>query len=140
MFDELKKYKRSGHFFFKSSDNLSVVCNAPKDCSGLYLIYALERKKVNLIYIGISGRQGVDGNIIHRQDGLRGRFLKGKQFGALRKITWPQQMKLEGIEALDIYWNVTYDGNNKDFPKVLEDELLLKYKSLYGELPRWNKK
>ncbi len=140
MFDELKKYKRSGHFFFKSSDNLSMVCNAPNDCSGLYLVYALERQKVNLIYIGISGRQGVDGNIIHRQDGLRGRFLTGKQFGALRKISWPQQMKLEGIEALDVYWYVTYDGNDKDFPKKLEDELLMKHKSLYGVLPRWNRK
>ncbi len=44
MFDELNKYKQAGHFFFKLTDNLSSVCNAPNDCSGIYLIYALEKE------------------------------------------------------------------------------------------------
>lgn len=61
MFDELKKYKEQGHFVFKPTDNLADVCNAPKACSGIYLIYALQKGKVTLIYIGISGRKGVDG-------------------------------------------------------------------------------
>src|SRR4051794_36525100 len=117
MFDELNKYTRAGHFILKPTDSLVSVCNAPKDCSGLYIVYALEKGRVNLIYIGISGRKGTDGKIIHRQDGLRGRFLTGKQFGDLRKITWPRQMRLENIEALDVYWYVTYDDYCSDFPK-----------------------
>src|SRR6476660_5806569 len=134
MFDELNKYKRTGHFVLKPLDNLSSVCNAPKGCSGLYIVYALEKGKVSLIYIGISGRKGPDGKIKHREDGLRGRFLTGKQFGDLRKITWTRQMKLENIDTLDIYWYVTYDDIYCDFPKQVEEELLTKYKELYGRL------
>lgn len=139
MFDELEKYKQKGHFFFKTGDNLTAVCNAPNSCSGIYLIYALEKEKINLIYIGISGRKSSDENIIHRKDGLRGRFLTGKQFGGLRKTTWPQQMKLENIEALDIYWYVTYGFEDKDFPRDVEIRLLKKIYDLTGKLPRWNK-
>ncbi|MES2455755.1 MAG: hypothetical protein V4594_09455 [Bacteroidota bacterium] len=139
MFDELKKYKENGHFFFKPEDRLSVVCNAPVKCSGIYLIYVLEQGRVNLIYIGISGRKGEDGNIIHRKDGLRGRFLTGKTDGILRKTYWPQRMILENIEALDIYWYVTHGKLNQDFPRELEIELLSKYQSINGRLPRWNK-
>ena len=139
MFDELGKYKQNGHFFLKQDDSLTDVCNAPKDCSGIYMVYALEKGKVNLIYIGISGRIGKDGNIVHRKDGLRGRFLTGKQFGGLRKITWPIQTRLENIEALDIYWYVTYGSQNADFPRELEIRLLKKFCDFHGRLPRWNK-
>jgi hypothetical protein len=139
MFDKLNKYKEHGHFFFRPTDRLAQVCNAPKNCSGIYLIYALEKGKVNLVYIGISGRKGADGQIIHRKDGLRGRFLTGKTNVMLRKIYWPMKMREEKIDALDIYWYVTYGKFNNDFPRELETDLLNKYVSLYGKLPRWNK-
>jgi len=45
MFDELTKYKNNNHFFFKPTDNLREVCNAPTDKSGVYLIYALKNGK-----------------------------------------------------------------------------------------------
>ena len=140
MFDELSRYKKTGHFLLKPTDNLASVCNAPKSCSGLYIVYALEKGKVNLIYIGISGRKGPDGKIKHRQDGLRGRFVTGKQFGGLRKVTWCKQMELENIEALNVYWYVTYDEVYSDFPKKLEEDLLEKFEVFHGNLPRWNKK
>lgn len=44
------------------------------------------------------------------------------------------------IEALDIYWYITYDGKNKDFPQDVERTLLQNHISMYGRLPRWNKK
>lgn len=138
--DELSKYKQTGHFFFNQTDNLSSVCNAPNDCSGIYLIYALEKGKVNLIYFGISGRKDADGNIKHRKNGLRGRFLTGKQFGDRRQITWPIQMKSENIEALDVYWYVTYGELNNDYPRDIEIQLLQDFRSIHGYLPRWNKK
>ena len=140
MFDELEKYKEQGSFFFRSEDRLSEVCNAPKDCSGLYLIYSLKQGKVELIYIGISGRRGSDNKIIHRKDGLRGRFLTGKQFGDRRSITWPVQMKIDGIEALHVHWFVTFGSCNSDFPRELEEKFLSKYATIYGAWPSWNKK
>jgi hypothetical protein len=139
MINLLTQYKQNGHFFFKPTDRLAEVCNAPKDSSGVYVIYALEKGKVNLIYIGISGRKGPDGNILHRKDGLRGRFLTGKQFGDLRQKTWPAQMCLENIEALDIYWFVTHGNSDSDFPRDIEVNLLQKYLALFGRLPRWNR-
>ena len=52
MFDELEKYKNNDHFFFDEREPLSEVCNAPKDKSGVYVVYELVRGKVNLVYIG----------------------------------------------------------------------------------------
>ena len=139
MFDELEKYKQNGHFFFKPSDVLSSVCNAPDNCSGIYCIYALAKGRVTLIYIGISGRRGSDGNIKHRKGGIRGRFLTGKQFGDRRCKTWPAKMKEENIEALDIYWWITYDGKVKHFPRDIEEKILRKHHAIFGNLPAWNK-
>lgn len=139
MFNELEKYIKKGNFIFNSNDKLSVVCTAPNHCSGIYLIYALTNGKKELIYIGISGRKGIDGNIIHRKDGLRGRFLTGKQFGDRRQITWPKQMHTDKIEALDIHWYVTHGEFDKDIPRDLEVKLLNKFRETYGVLPKWNK-
>lgn len=73
---DLEKYPIKGTFQLYSNDLLSKVCNIParNDYSGVYLFYD---DKGNFIYVGISGREGADGKIIHRKDGLRGRFLKG---------------------------------------------------------------
>ena len=56
MFDELDKYKSNGHFFFSADDELSTVCNAPKNGVGIYIVYALKGGKIELIYIGSSGK------------------------------------------------------------------------------------
>ena len=48
MFDELNKYKHNDHFFFKPTDNLNSVCNAPTDKSGVYIIYELKKGRIPL--------------------------------------------------------------------------------------------
>lgn len=142
MFDELTKYKHNDHFFFEATQKLSEVCNAPTDKSGVYIIYKLARGKVEMVYIGSSGQKNKDGTIKTRTAGLGGikdRLVNGKQFGGSRKVTLPIVMKLQKIDALDIYWYVTYDENHKDFPKVIESILIKKFHSVYGRLPEWNK-
>lgn len=143
MFDDLNKYE-SNHFFFKPEDNLMQICNAPADKSGVYVVYALEKGKIELVYIGRSGKKGEDGKIQTRSagcGGIKDSIVNGKHFNRVaRRISWPQQMKLENIEALDIYWYVTYSGVNKDFPEDVEQKLLQQYINLYGCLPRWNKR
>ena len=47
-------------------------------------------------------------------------------------------MTEEKIEALDIYWWVTYGANDSDFPREVEIQLLKKYHEEFGKLPRWN--
>jgi len=139
MLSKLNFYIEKGTFFLKSTDSLSAVCNAPNNCSGIYLIYAFLNGKRDLIYIGISGRRGADGKIIHRKDGLLGRFLTGKTDGVLRKIAWPRRMIAQDIKEIEIEWYVTYGLQNQDFPRDLEIELLKEYQTKYGRLPIWNK-
>ena len=48
-------------------------------------------------------------------------------------------MLAENIEALDVHWYITYEGDIKDCPLQIESLLLHKYLEIYGTLPRWNK-
>jgi len=142
MLSILEKYKQKGNFYFKIGDNLRNVCNAPTNSSGLYLIYAneIDKRIGQLIYIGISGRSDKNGGIIHRKNGLYGRFLTGKQFGARRQHSWTNQMTLEKIDCLRIEWYVTHGEFNSDLPREIEMELLRQFDPINHTLPRWNKK
>ena len=143
MFDELIKYKQADHFFFKRTDNLRKVCNAPSDKSGVYIVYALKGGRIELIYIGCSGKMKADGTMFIRKaqlGGMKDRIVNGHQFGKIsRKFSWPAQMTLEGIEALDIYWYVTHDDKTNDCPRMLENKLLTAHLQIYGRPPKWNK-
>lgn len=143
MFEELSKYKNKDHFIFEANQKLSEVCNAPTNKSGVYLIYKLAKGKVELVYIGSSGQKQKDGTLKTRKAGLGGlkdRLVNGKQFGDRRTITFPLIMEHQKIEALDIYWYVTYDENVKDFPSDIENLLISKFYSIFERLPEWNKK
>lgn len=144
MFDELLKYSNTGHFLFRAEDSLMKVCNAPTDKSGIYIVYALAKNKVDLIYIGCSGKKGSDGNIQTRTagcGGIKDRIVNGKHFNKVaRRKSWPSQMLLENLEVIDVYWYVTYDAKNFDFPEDIEGQLLKKYKDIFGHLPKWNKR
>lgn len=143
MFDELEKYLFTNHFFVKQSADLKVVCNAPSDKSGVYVVYALKNGHPELIYIGCSGKKGKDSVISVRKAGLGGikdRIVNGYQFGRIpRRISWINQMKIERIEALDVYWFITQDAIFNDCPRQIEKIILQKYFDIYGEYPRWNK-
>ena len=112
MFDELTKYKHTDHFFFKSTDSLKDECNAPTDKSGLYVVYALKQGNIELIYIGSSGKLEADGTMHIRKAGLGGikdMIVNGHQFGkSPRQQSWPNQMKFENIEALDVYLSLIH--------------------------------
>jgi hypothetical protein len=142
MLDALNKYNHSDHFFFTVADNLGQVCNAPINKSGVYIIYALKNGKIELIYIGRSGKLNEDGTIFIRKAGLGGmkdRIVNGHQFGKVpRRISWKNQMLKENIEALDIYWFVTHNDSYIDNPRMIESELLKKHLEIYGRLPKWN--
>lgn len=137
---DLEKYEIKGKFNFEINDVLSSVCNIPKmnNYRGVYLFYSQDKE---LIYVGISGREDKKGNIVHRKDGLNGRFLKGKQFDGRRSKTFPVQMKADGISNLEIHWFVTYGDKATDIPRTIEKAIIEAFKEENGgNRPRWNKK
>lgn len=139
LLEDLEKYKIKGIFNFKVDSILKDTCNIPPDnhLSGLYLFY--DKNSGELLYIGISGRTSPEGTIIHRKDGMRGRFLKGKKFGDWRRKTLPAQMLLEGIDELEIRWFGTFSAMDADLPRELEVKLLTKFNEENQRLPLWNK-
>ena len=142
MFDELNKYELHDHFILKSQDSLREVCNAPTNKSGIYIVYALKNGKVELIYIGRSGKIDKDGSMFIRKAGLGGikdRIVNGHQFGKIpRRISWQNQMRKENIEALDVYWYASHNEKYCDCPRILENKLLQKYVDIFGRLPKRN--
>lgn len=143
IFDELNAYSPRDHFFFEPQQSLTKVCNAPTDKSGVYLVYALKKGKIELIYIGRSGKIQENGKMFVRKAGLGGlmdRIVNGKQFGSPRRIAWADKMVEEGIEALDVYWYVTQTKDQIYCPAEIEKLLLMGHTNLFGYRPRWNKK
>ncbi len=138
LLDELNKYKQNNHFFFQKEDSLKEVCNAPKNVSGVYVIYALSKGRIELIYIGSSGTMQKNGTLKHRKGGLFDRIVNGKQFDKQRKFSWPEKMVEEGIEALDIYWFETFNNEIHDIPHYTEGVLIQSFFEMYESLPRWN--
>ena len=135
MFDELAKYKNNGHFSFERGHTLSQVCNAPEQ-PGVYYILMLRKGKIQLVYIGASGTINQKGKFSTQL--LRGR-LNNKQDGKKRQHFFEEIMLENEIEALDIYWFVTFDDKHQHIPTYVEALLLQKYFEIYSCLPEWNK-
>ena len=139
MFDELKKYRNNNHFFVKPDSNLEKVCNAPKSGSGIYLVYELRQGRINLVYIGSSGKVQNNGKIKHRIGGLCDRIVNGHQFGKIpRKNSWIQKMIDEKIEGLDVYWYETFNKELMDIPSFVEAILIQRFFEIHLRLPDWN--
>lgn len=136
MFDILDKYKAQDHFFLTPAQDLQTVCNAPVDKSGVYIIYALKKGRVELIYIGHSGKIEKDGSLSIRKEGLGG--LKDEIING-QHVAWKKQMTRENIEALNVYWYVTHDTGYTDCPEVLKRDLLRQHQDIFGVFPKWNK-
>jgi len=140
MFDILDKYKVEDHFFLKPEQDLKTVCNAPTAKSRVYIIYALKKGRVELTYIGHSGKIQKDGTLSDAPGGLKDEIINGRQFGKTpAHIAWKKQMIRENIEALNIYWYVTCDTEYKDCPDVVMRKLLRQHQDIFGVFPKWNK-
>jgi hypothetical protein len=139
MFNDLDRFKENGAFEFNQTDTLSHVCNAPKDNSGIYLVFADKVDDNNLIYIGISGWKGERGQIIHRKDGLGGRIVKGKQFGEARRKSWPLKMVEDNFKTLYVKWFITFSDYDQVIPRPIEIAYLELFLQKYERLPLWNK-
>jgi len=139
MFDELKKYKTNDHFFVMKNSALEKVCNAPKTSSGIYLVLALKKGRIELVYIGSSGKIQNDGSIKNREGGLYDRIVNGHQFGKIpRNISWLNKINEEGMDGLDVYWYDTFNNKTKDIPAFVEAVIIQRHFDIYNKLPDWN--
>ncbi|MBL0310486.1 MAG: hypothetical protein IPP77_12670 [Bacteroidetes bacterium] len=136
MFDETKKYKTQGHFFFKKGNSLKEQSRDVPELPGVYYILCLAQGKVDLVYIGKSGTVLQSGKFKNQQ--LQGR-INNKQDGMKRQEYFEDKMTDENMDGLDIYWFVTMDKTNHDLPGYVEGVLMRRYFDVNGKLPQWNK-
>ena len=136
MFDEIKKYKNNGHFFFKKGDNLKQVSKSVPALPGVYYIIRLSNGRIELVYIGKSGTIQQNGQF--KDLGLQGR-LNIKQEGIESQDFFESRILKENIDALDIYWFVTFDTKHNDLPGFVEGLLIQRFFEINGRLPLWNK-
>lgn len=136
MFDETKKYRHKGHFFFKKGDNLKLASKSVPQQPGVYYIFKLAKGAVDLVYIGKSGTINQNGTC--RNQLLNGR-INNKADGKRRQDFFEQKIAEENIDGLDIYWFVTMDEANHDLPGYVEGLLMQRYFEIYNSLPPWNK-
>jgi hypothetical protein len=136
MFDETKKYKQNGHFFFSKGQLLRQVSKDVPNLPGVYYILRLSGGKVDLVYIGKSGT--MEQNSRFKDQLLHGR-INNKQDGMKREDFFLKKINEENIEALDIYWFVTFNEENQDLPGYVEGLLMQRYFEVHRELPPWNK-
>jgi hypothetical protein len=133
MFDETKKYKKTGHFFLRSEGKLESACNAPKNSNGIFIVYRLSHGRIDLVFIGSSVKIQKNGSL-KKTDSLYNSIVNDAQFG----ITWINKIKNDGIDGLDIYWYETFNQTIRDIPSFVQSLLLQKHFEIYGRLPDWN--
>jgi len=129
MFDELYKYKKSGHFFFKKGNKVAEVGKEVPNLPVVYYIIRLANDRVELVYIGKSGIKNPSG--------------KNKNALLKQSITLQQEfldikMSETTIDALDIYWFVTMDIDHIDLPDYVLGLIMQTQYDVYGRLPEWN--
>ena len=132
MFDETKKYKNRGHFFFKKGDRLTDVSKEVPELPGVYYILRLARGNIDLVYIGKSGTITQSG--MFKEQLLKGR-INNKQENIKRQDFFDKKMAEEQIDGLDIYWFVTMEKAKNDLPGYVEGFLIHQYFEFNGKLP-----
>ena len=137
MSTELKKFKVNNQFSFTTDDSLEEVCNASEGC-GVFLVYAVGEEK-ELIMVGSTGTVQNDGTLKIKNGGLKDKIVNGHQFAKTgRKYSWPAQMKLESIDALEVVWYETFNADVKAIPTAVEGQVLQNFLDENAKLPRWN--
>ncbi|CAH0335851.1 hypothetical protein IQ05_01205 [Flavobacterium tiangeerense] len=137
MYKELEKFKVTNQFSFTIEDSLAEVCNA-SDGSGVFLVYAVGDSK-ELIMVGSTGTVQNNGALKAKNGGLYDKIVEGHQFAKTgRKYSWPAQMKIEDITALEVVWYETFNTDSKGIPTAVEGVILQNFFDENGRLPRWN--
>jgi len=89
--------------------------------------------------VGSTGTVQNDGTLKSKNGGLYDKIVNGHQFAKTgRKYSWPAQMKLENIPALEVVWYETFNADVKGIPTTVEGQVLQNFLNENAKLPRWN--
>ncbi len=139
MYKELENFTVKGNFTYTLNDSLEEVCNASESGSGVFVVYAVDGENKELIMVGSTGTVQNDGALKSKNGGLHDKIVNGHQFAKTgRKYSWPAQMKIEGIERLEVSWYETFNTDVKIIPTYIEGKILQDFLDENGRLPRWN--
>jgi hypothetical protein len=139
MYKELEKFAVKGSFTFAQDDSLEQVCNAPEAGAGVFVVYAIDGENKELVMVSSTGTVQNDGTLKSKNGGLYDKIVNGHQFAKTgRKYSWPAQMKLENISALEVLWFDTFNADVKAIPTAVEGQVLQSFLDQNGKLPRWN--
>lgn len=136
MFTELDKYLKSGSFIFRKGDNLKSVSKNVPNLPGVYYFVNVQGDKSEIVYIGKSGTMLQKGEFKNQ---LLNDRLNNKQDGVKRQVYLDLKFKDEEVDAINIFWFITFDEHNQDLPSYVEGILVQKYYDHYRNLPKWNK-
>ncbi|MFZ0597235.1 MAG: hypothetical protein WAM46_09655, partial [Flavobacterium sp.] len=118
--------------------SLEQACNASEG-AGVFVVYAVEGDAKELIMVGSTGTVQNDGTLKSKNGGLYDKIVNGHQFAKTgRKYSWPAQMKLESIDALEVIWYETFNADVKAIPTAVEGQVLQNFLDANAKLPRWN--
>lgn len=139
MYKELENFTVKGNFTYTLNDSLEEVCNASESGSGVFVVYAVDGENKELIMVGSTGTVQNNGTLKSKNGGLHDKIVNGHQFAKTgRKYSWPAQMKIEGIERLEVSWYETFNTDVKIIPTYIEGKILQDFLDENGRLPRWN--
>jgi hypothetical protein len=106
--DILKRFE-NGQFILFKDQKLANVCNAPKDASGVYLVFKDNLDFKSLVYIGASGKMLQSGEFKHRIYGLNARIRNGNHqlTNVPRRKAWPNFLSNHEMQSINVKWYIT---------------------------------
>lgn len=132
-----KLFSTKGSFALKCGENLRqcIHSNDVPEVPAAYLIYAVRRRRAELLYIGKSGTMRTDGTLKNQGLATRLRMKQGKQW---RAEFYEEEMRQRRLSGLEFRWWATFDRSVRILPAWAEAQLFQAYFDENGRLPAWN--
>lgn len=132
-----KRFATKGSFRLRRGENLRdcIRRNQVPEIPAVYLIYAVRRRRSELLYIGKSGTVRTNGTLKGQGLATRLRMKQGKKW---RAEFYTEEMRRLRLSALEFRWWGTFDRTMRILPAWSEAELFQTYFDDHQRLPPWN--
>src|SRR3990170_483263 len=116
------QFSNNGSFRLARGEDLRacIANNGVPELPAAYLIYGVERRRRELLYIGKSGTLKTDGSFKNQGLATRLRMKQGKRW---RAEFYQDEMERRKLDALYFRWFVTFGGQVRILPLKAEADL-----------------